>query len=106
MKEYNIEEDDSDDFNNENEEKFDFNSNKIISPFKENENSIINNNNIEPKEETLIYENNIISNNIFEDNINDNLQFMRYPLNDEEKRNLTPRNTSLIYKLLDYVFNW
>ena len=56
-----------------------------------------------------MYENSIQNKNIFEDNnnsINDNLQFMRYPLNDEEKRLLTPRNTSLIYKLLDYLLNW
>ena len=113
MKEYIKEEDDSDDFNNVSEEKNDFNYNQIISPFKENENSTINNinnnNNIEPKEEPSMYKNIFQNKNIFEDNINsnnDNLQFMRYPLNDEEKRILTPRNTSLIYKLLDYLFNW
>ena len=44
--------------------------------------------------------------NFFENNINDRIQFYRYPLNDEQKKSLTPRNTTLLYQILDFFFNW
>ena len=118
MKEYNREdEDDFYEYNNINEEKFgqspDFNQNKIISPFRSNENSPKTDNIIEPKKEPNNYINNnnnfIIKNKIFssfDNTINDNLQFIRYPLNDEQKKFLTPRNSTILYKLLDFFFNW
>ena len=117
MKEYNREdEDDFYEYNNINEEKFgqssEFNQNQIISPFRSNENSPKINNTIESKEEANKYINNnnfIMKNKIFSsfDNINDNnLQFIRYPLNDEQKKYLTPRNSTIFYKLLDFFFNW
>ena len=118
MKEYNGEFDDDYNFNNYNnikEEKFgqssDFNQNEIISPFRSQENSPINNNNrIELEEETKKFNSyNLKNKSIFNDEdttINDHLQFVIYPLNDEQKKYLTPRNTTIVYKILDFLFNW
>ena len=115
MKEYYREDEDDDyEFNNIREENMgfssNFNQNQIISPLKSKENSPIINKTIETKEES----NNYISNNfkmnnkinLNDDNINDNFQFIRYPLKDEQKSYLTPRNTTMLYKLLDLLFNW
>ena len=120
MKEYNVEDSEEDDFNNINNEKFNeisgFNQNKIISPLVSKENSPIKNNNIEPKEESnnnynnYNYINNISRQskitNYNDDNINENHQFMRYPLKDDEKKYLTPRNTTFFYKIFDLLINW
>ena len=115
MKENNSE--DEEDFNysnNMNEEKFgqtsDFNQKQIISPFRSNENSPINNKQIEAKEESNNYFYNIFNMankmNWSNDNINDNFQFIRYPLKDDQKIYLTPRNKTMLYKILDFFFNW
>ena len=116
MKEYNVEDSEEEDFNNINNEKFNeiasFNQNKIISPLVSKENSPIKNNNIDLREESNNY--NYINNvsrqskitNFNDDNINENYQFMRYPLKDEEKKYLTPRNTTFFYKVFDLLINW
>ena len=41
-----------------------------------------------------------------DDNVNENYQFIRYHLKDEEKKVLTPRNTTFFYKIFDLLINW
>ena len=113
MKEYNKDEEDFDNFDNNNiNEDFEqpsyFFKENIISPLKTEENSPITNNIEEKKHEYKIFNNIQMNNktNFFENNINDRIQFYRYPLNDEQKKSLTPRNTTLLYQILDFFFNW
>ena len=102
-------------FNNIKEKNFEpssnFNQNQIISPLRSLDNSPVNNNRIVPKESNNNnnYNSYNMKNKSFfnDDNTNnDDLQFIRYPLNDEQKKYLTPRNTTIVYKILDFLFNW
>ena len=123
MKEHNSEDSEEDDFNNNlDKEKFNeisgFNQNKIISPLASKENSPKINNNIELKEgsNNYNYNQNYINNisrqsqsrisSFIDDNVNENYQFIRYHLKDEEKKVLTPRNTTFFYKIFDLLINW
>ena len=123
MKEHNSEDSEEDDFNNNlDNEKFNeisgFNQNKIISPLSSKENSPKINNNIELKEDSnnYTYNQNYINNitrqsqsrisSFIDDNVNENYQFIRYHLKDEEKKVLTPRNTTFFYKIFDLLINW
>ena len=116
MKEYIKDEDDEDfeNYNNINNEKYEqhpgYINNQIISPIKQNENEVsqVENDNIESNIESNKYSSNHIQSyiNFSDDNINNNLQFTRYPLNNDQKRFLTPRNTSIFYKIIDFLFNW
>mgnify|MGYP006873228879 CR=1 FL=1 len=38
--------------------------------------------------------------------LNDDSHFYRYPLTDEQKEYLMPKNSTLISKILDFFFNW
>ena len=119
MKENNVDDSEEDDFNNSiNDEKFNnisgFNQNAIISPLVSKENSPKINNNIEFKEDSNNYNYNYINNisrqskisSFIDDNVNENYQFIRYHLKDEEKKVLTPRNTTFFYKIFDLLINW
>ena len=123
MKEHNSEDSEEDDFNNNlDNEKFNeisgFNQKSIISPLASKENSPKINNNIELKEgsNNYNYNQNYINNisrqsqsrisSFIDDNVNENYQFIRYHLKDEEKKVLTPRNTTFFYKIFDLLINW
>ena len=121
MKEYNVEDSEEDNFNYSiSNVKFNeisgFNQNSIISPLVSKENSPKINNNKEYKEDSNNYNYNYNNlNNIsrqskissfIDDNINENYQFMRYHLKDEEKKVLTPRNTTFFYRIFDLLINW
>ena len=109
MKEFN---EDYTDLDNNNNNLNDFDNrpifdqqNDLISPIKDllndnNKEQIFNNSN-----KIIDIDNNgPIDNNFFSPN--ENIHFQRYFLNDEQKKHLTPRDSSFIYKILDFLFNW